>query len=653
MKEGICQLNMQWCTNFENFRNEELETKVLDFLCPHQNLAHLKISYYGGLKFPSWLGSPTHVNIMHLHLYGCQRVKELPSLGQLSSLKELYIKGLNAICMVGYEFYGSKSPFPSLLTLEFKGMPLWEDWSHCIDAEEVGVVFPRLEHLVIQDCPMLIGRLPSQLSSLVNLKINSCPRLEASPSFNSLPSLNELKFKGCNERVLHSLVNLASLTALDINDVAELTCLNHGFTSSLIKLEKLTIEKCAKLIYLWQDGDVIRNLNCLKRLVVCSCSEFIYFVAEEGDIELPGNLETIELSDCVNLEKLPSKMHTLSSLRDLSIFNCPKLVSFPEICIPTSLTSLNIEFCKMLQSLPRGLSAHLDEPSSSSSNTHSDIISCLQDLRIYECNSLPSSPFSEGIFLPTTLKRLDISYCRGVESLADINLDRLQSIQEIKILELKNLRSLPQGLHKLSRLTSLHLRNCPALELECFPPLPPSISRFILHGCPKIKSLPNQLHRLTSLRFLSISGWESLTHFPDGGLPPQLESLVILKCENMKQPVREWLTPLTSLQQLVIDGSVGGVGEEEDLVLPLPSSLLRLYIHDMGKVERLSSTLPPSLRTLDIQNCPKLRELPQDGLPPSLELLRIRRCGILEERCRKGTGCYWPLIREIPDIRGV
>ncbi|XP_039162989.1 putative disease resistance RPP13-like protein 1 [Eucalyptus grandis] len=650
MKEGICRLNMQWCTNFENFRNEELETKVLDFLCPHQNLAHLEISYYGGLKFPSWLGSPTHVNIMCLHLHGCQRVKALPSLGQLSLLKELYIEGLNAICKVGSEFYGSGSPFSSLLTLEFKDMPLWEYWSHCIGTKEVGVVFPRLEHLVIQDCPMLIGRLPSQLSSLVQLTINSCPRMEASPSFNSLSSLSELKFKSCNERVLHSLVNLASLTALNINDVAELTCLNHGFTSSLIKLEKLEIKKCAKLIYLWQDGDVIQNLNCLKRLVVRSCPEFIYFVAEEGDIKLPSNLETIELIDCVNLEKLPSKMHTLSSLKDLMVHYCPKLVSFLEIGIPASLISLNIKNCQMLQSLPRGLSDHLDEPSSNSSNTHIDIISCLQDLRISRCKSLPSSPFSKGIFLPTTLKRLQIGDCRGVESLAEINLEPLQSIQEIEIWCLENLRSLPQGLHKLSRLTSLYLWNCPALELECFPPLPPSISTFRLHECPKIKSLPNQLRRLTSLQFLSIWKCERLTRFPEGGLPPQLERLWVSRCENMKQPVREWLTPLTSLQNLSIDSDVGGVGEEEDHVLPLPSSLLHLDIYDMKNMERLSSSLPPSLKSLWIYDCPKLRELPQDGLPPSLEDLWIHNCPILEERCRKGTGCYWPLIREIPKV---
>ncbi|XP_048136683.1 putative disease resistance RPP13-like protein 1 [Rhodamnia argentea] len=127
-KEGLCRLTMRWTEDFAGFRNEELEAKVLDFLRPHRNLENLVIFYYGGLQFPSWLGSPSHVNIVCLRLHGCRRAEALPSLGQLSSLKELYIEGLNAVVRVGPDFYGSNSPFPSLVTLEFKDMPLWEDW---------------------------------------------------------------------------------------------------------------------------------------------------------------------------------------------------------------------------------------------------------------------------------------------------------------------------------------------------------------------------------------------------------------------------------------------------------------------------------------------------------------------------------------------
>ncbi|KAI3423388.1 uncharacterized protein J3R85_011127 [Psidium guajava] len=652
MKEGICRLTVQWSEDFENSRDEELEAKVLDFLCPHPNVKNLNIFYYGGPEFPSWLGSPSYVNIVCIRLHGCRRVEALPSLGQLSQLKEVYIEVLSAVVTVGSEFYGSKSPFPSLITLEFKDMPLWEDWSHYVGAEEVGVLFPRLEHLIVRDCPMLMGRLPSQPSSLTKLEINSCPRMDAPPSIISLPSLDELNFGGCNEGVLNSLVNLTSLTTLVIEDVAGLTWLSHGFTSSLIKLEKLEMKRCKELTCLWQDGDVVRDLTCLKRLAVDNCPGLLSFADGGGDIELPSSLETIELRSCFNLEKLPGKMHALSSLRGLMVEDCPKLVSFPETGIPTSMISLTIRNCEMLQALPMGSGTHPEESSSSTRNNHVDMTSCLQELRIEGCDSLPASTFSEGRFLPATLKTLEIGTCKGVESLAEINVDRLQSLQEISIKDCENLRSLPQDLRTLSNLNSLWVENCPALELECFPPLPPRISRFSLDGCPKIKSLPDELHRLTCLHSLTIGDCESITRFPDGGLPPQLQHLRVLRGMNMKQPVREWLTPLlTSLEDLAIGGGVGE-REEEDLVLPLPSSLRFLGFHDMRNLERLSSTLPPSLRTLYLWDCPKLKELPQDGhgLPPSLEDLLILGCPILEERCREGTGCYWPLIRQIPRV---
>ncbi|KAF8038927.1 hypothetical protein BT93_B1473 [Corymbia citriodora subsp. variegata] len=314
-----------------------------------------------------------------------------------------------------------------------------------------------------------------------------------------------------------------------------------------------------------------------------------------------------------------------------------------------SLRRLYMHDCNKLQSLPRGLGIHADEPSgSASSSTHSDMTSSLENLTIYGCNSLLVSSFNESRFLSVTLKKLEIRECRGVKLLAEINVDHLQSLQEILIWDCANLRSLPHDLHMLSQLTSLELFKCPALELDCFPPLPPSISKFSLWSCPKIKSLPDELHQLTCLSHLEIRWCESITRFPDGKLPSQLRTLALSGCGNIRQPVGQWLTRLTSLEWLYICGTVGGAGEEEDLVLPLPTSLLDLRIFEMGKVKRLSGNLPPSLRKLLIHNCPDLRELPQDGLPPSLEHLWIKGCGILEKRCREPTGLYWPLIREIP-----
>ncbi|KAL3750345.1 hypothetical protein ACJRO7_011357 [Eucalyptus globulus] len=215
MKRGIDRLIMKWSEPLVDSRNAELEMKVVDFLHPHKDLQDLTISYYSGIEFPFWLGNPSHLNMVSLRLCGCRNVGSLPSLGLLSSLKELHIEGLDAVCSVGSEFYETIEPFPSLTTLEFKDMSFWQDWTHFNGAEEIEVPFPCLQHLMVRNCPMLKGRLPEKIDALVRLDIDSCPLLDASPAV-SLSSLRELYFRGCNEVTFKSLVNMTSLTTLAV-----------------------------------------------------------------------------------------------------------------------------------------------------------------------------------------------------------------------------------------------------------------------------------------------------------------------------------------------------------------------------------------------------------------------------------------------------
>ncbi|XP_039162968.1 putative disease resistance protein At3g14460 [Eucalyptus grandis] len=651
MKSGIVELIKKWSERLEDLRKAELEleTEVLEFLQPHKDLRDLTISYYSGIEFPFWLGDPLHLNIVSLRLCGCRNVGSLPSLGLLTSLKELHIEGLNAVCTVGSEFYETTEPFPSLTTLEFKDMSFWQDWTHFGGTEEIEVPFPCLQHLMVHNCPMLKGRLPGKLDALVRLEIDSCPLLHASPAV-SLLSLRELYFRSCNEVTFKSLVNMTSLTTLAVENVEGLTRFPRGYTRALTKLEKFEVRRCKNLIHLWQDRDYVQNLACLKSLDVISCRQFVSFIARESDRELPSRLEAMKLSDCSSLEKLPDKVHNLASLRSLIVLNCPKLRSFPETGLPASMTSLTVENCQNLQHLPIGTKIGNET-------------SRLRELRIYRCDSLPESPFGKG-GLPETLKELKIHNCREVKSLAEIVADsghqhHVQWLEDVRIFYCEQLGSLPRSLHKLSHLTRLTIFGCPALELEHFPPLPASISEFSLWSCPNVKSLPDKLHHLTSLRSLYIVDCKNIKRFPRGGLPPNIETFEVRVCVNMEQHMEEWgLHTLALLQSLWIDGSVGGLGDmvcfppdsdgnDHDL---LPSSLTYLNLSDMRSLESLSSGLPCSLQRLYTRGCRKLRCLPKAGLPSSLEHLSISDCKLLEEQCLKHAGNYWHLIKEIPTI---
>ncbi|XP_048136572.1 putative disease resistance RPP13-like protein 1 [Rhodamnia argentea] len=673
-KLGLSNLSLQWEEHLGSLRNHEREAHVLDSLRPHTNLENLTISHYGGARFPSWLDGTSYSKITSLCLWACSNVTSLPSLGQLPLLRELSLKGLHAVRMIGSEFYGSKTPFSSLTTLKFEDMLEWKEWSPYARGTEEEVPFSRLEHLVVRRCPSLVGTLPCQLDHLLKLEIHSCPHLNDSTSEIRLPSLHELYLDYCSKEILKSLVNLTSLTVLGIKNLTELVCFNGEFVSCLVKLKELHIGGCDKLNYLWRDGNETRNLTCLERVIIERCPQFTSFVAGEGEIELPCNLERMELRDCASLETLPSKVH---APRHLSIENCPKIV---------------------------GLTIPPDGP------TRNNMMPQLEYLGIARCDSPTSFSFAEGTLAAP--KRLYIGECKRVESLEEVTAVA-ESLESLSIRRCENLGSLPRCLHALSHLTSLaiitcptleiekdfpplpltlskltllncakiksiascniascknlttlHIENCPALEIEeDFPPLPITLSYFSLTHCPKIKCLPNQWHHLTSLHTLYIILCPNIECFPKGGFPPNLRVLRILRCENVKQAVREWGLPLlTSLESLGID--FGGEGEEvcfppsseEDAwSLLFPSSLISLYIHNMRKVKRLSSGLRnhlSSLQELVIFDCPKLRSLPEDGLPPSLKQLWIRGCSKnLKEGCSKLTGHYWPRIQHIPEIR--
>ncbi|PNX63248.1 CC-NBS-LRR resistance protein [Trifolium pratense] len=101
----------------------------------------------------------------------CEFCSRFPSLGQLPSLKELYISECDGIEIIGEEFYGYNSsiiPFSSLESLGFDNMYGWNEWL-CPKG------FPSLKVLFITECPKLKRALPQHLPCLERLVIFECP----------------------------------------------------------------------------------------------------------------------------------------------------------------------------------------------------------------------------------------------------------------------------------------------------------------------------------------------------------------------------------------------------------------------------------------------------------------------------------------------
>ncbi|GLT35209.1 hypothetical protein SLA2020_096800 [Shorea laevis] len=187
---GLEELVLEW-TALDNDRDElDLQMQVLSWLKPHSNLKSLKISCYGGENIAKWVCDPLlFFNLSTMKLSRCERCTLLPSLGLLPILKELIIEGMDSIKSISSEFYGQHGSFPSLAELVFRNMPKWKErTSPSGSASE----FPCLHRLVIENCPKLLGQLPSNLSSLKELDVRSC-NVKLLKSIGDVPSLTYLR----------------------------------------------------------------------------------------------------------------------------------------------------------------------------------------------------------------------------------------------------------------------------------------------------------------------------------------------------------------------------------------------------------------------------------------------------------------------------
>ncbi|XP_016649646.1 PREDICTED: putative disease resistance RPP13-like protein 1 [Prunus mume] len=140
-KKDLKELELAWGS--KDADHSEKVRDVLDNLQPCMNLEKLTVKLYGGTSFPNWLGDSAFNKIKVMRLEGCHYCFELPPLGQLPALKELFICEMKFLRTLGPELYGQPfQPFQSLEKLEFKEMAEWEEW---VPSGSGGPDFPRLQ----------------------------------------------------------------------------------------------------------------------------------------------------------------------------------------------------------------------------------------------------------------------------------------------------------------------------------------------------------------------------------------------------------------------------------------------------------------------------------------------------------------------------
>ncbi|KAL5980732.1 hypothetical protein ACLOJK_028642 [Asimina triloba] len=311
------------------------------------------------------------------------------------------------------------------------------------------------------------------------------------------------------------------------------------------------------------------------------------------------NLQTLLLSGCRNLVRLPNDMRKLTNMRHLDLEECWKIESMPP----------QIGRLTFLQTLPlfvvgrerEGGIAELKELTDLRGKLEIKKLENVTEAVDAEQANLTNKPFIDHLSLKWSKDR---DWSTQDEGLEEELVEGLQPHPSLKILKLDGYMGthFPSWMMKmdtcLSNLTDLYLLNCRRCEgLNVLP----SLSLLALGGVVSERLL-NSVSCLTSLSHLEIRSMSSLTSMPRGMLQAltQLESLTIFDCDQ-----------LVTLED-----------------------------------EVLSSTL----KRLEFSFCRNLKSLPRKGLPSSLERLEILQCPVLRERCLKDVGEDWPKISHIPRV---
>ncbi|CDP21786.1 unnamed protein product, partial [Coffea canephora] len=424
-KPDLSNLAFEWESGDQEGDNREED--VLEGLQPHPKLQGLIIDSFMGNKFPQWLINLS--KLVELRIVACKRCSELPSLGQLPSLKRLSLIRLDNIRFIGDEFYGittkeeeeeeGRSRASGSSSRRRKFFPA---------LEELSDVFPVLRYLSIESCPQLTT-LPCSCKSLY---VEKCHNLTSIKTGYGTASVEELSIRICD-----------NLRDLDL------------FGSSL---QRLTIEDCPRLISLGVNGQKCPLLLCLEKLRIEDC-EGLTTISDKM-FESCRSLRSLEVMRCPNLVSFSLNLQETPSLEKFVLENCPKLIphSFKGFAFATSLRELSI-----------------NSPFSSDDSSIDDFdwsgLRSISTLRVLELQGLPhTESLPQQLQYFTTFTSLILSNFGGIEVLPDW-IGNLVSLETLQLWDCENLRSLPSeaAMRRLTKLTSVEVDECPLLRQRYTP----------------------------------------------------------------------------------------------------------------------------------------------------------------------------------------
>ncbi|PKI77590.1 hypothetical protein CRG98_002044 [Punica granatum] len=263
----------------------------------------------------------------------------------------------------------------------------------------------------------------------------------------------------------------------------------------------------------------------------------------------------------------------------------------------------------------------------------------LKILKLTSCRKLKRSPDFSAF---PALERLIVQFCDDLEWV-DSSIGLLKSLKHVDMSYCRGLRKLPEQLGSLEALTEL-LIDCTSIDEI---PISKSMKKLEIlsaNGCPRLNGIPESVGSLIKLKRLSLAECRALTKLPNS--VGQLSSLVELNLE--RSGITRLPRTLGNLEKLEV--LAGACPLMEEVAVDLRGlSLLRmerLHLRREGclaklcKLEILAlisvniSIVPKeidafsSLEIINISACRELKCLPT--LPASLYSLKVIQCPSLE-----------------------
>ncbi|MQM20794.1 hypothetical protein Taro_053821 [Colocasia esculenta] len=286
MCSHICQLTVKRCSNLTSL---PFGFSLL--------IRRLTITECANLTSLAWT-DPSFSRLRNIKLEHCEKWISLPPLGQLPSLKSLYISEARAVEYIGTEFFSGG--FPQLEELTLKYLYKWKSWCGAQKEE-----CRRLKKLSIECCENLECLSLINLGAVVNISISRCPKLRCMPGhsleLSHLPCVQKIKIQDIYQVGLIDAVHFSPAAPLEDQPCLQLEDVGRREAEYILgmcsHICRLTVKRCSNLTSL---PFGFSNMIC--QLTITECANLA---------SLPWTdlitLEYLRISDCPLFRLLDAK----------------------------------------------------------------------------------------------------------------------------------------------------------------------------------------------------------------------------------------------------------------------------------------------------------------------------------------------------------